>query len=202
MSDDEVLDALKQSLSGVRMERPVEVIERRGRARRRGRKLLGLAAGGGVAVVAALALALPTTTNRPGTFPDGGPSLTPAAFSLVKQQDQTVKLTLNYEQILDPVALEDALADAGIPAVVKTQAYCFPKKKELPSTSKVFRTAEVTGPDGSAKETALVIDPAKMPKHSVIYFSIFKLSPDDKVGKVSRVLVADDDPMVCREFRR
>ncbi|GIF70308.1 hypothetical protein Ais01nite_83430 [Asanoa ishikariensis] len=197
-----MLDAVKQTLSGVRMDRPIDTIERRGRVRRRRRKLLGLAAGGGLAVLAALALALPTATNRPGTFPGGGPSLSPAAFSLVRQQDQTVKLTLNYEQILDPVALEDALADAGIPAVVKTQALCFPAKKELPSARRVFRTEQVSWPDGSAKETALVIDPAMMPKHSLIYFSILKLPPDDKFGKVARVLVADDDPMVCREFRR
>ncbi|MEV0393529.1 hypothetical protein [Polymorphospora rubra] len=70
MNDDEVWDAVKQTLSDVRMDRPVEAIEQRGRARRRKRRLFGVAAGGGVAAVAALALALPMATGS-GTAPTG-----------------------------------------------------------------------------------------------------------------------------------
>ncbi|MDG4786741.1 hypothetical protein O7626_12500 [Micromonospora sp. WMMD1102] len=68
MNDDEVWDAVKQTLSDVRMDRPVEAIERRGRARRRRRGVFGVAAGGGIAAVAALALALPMATGS-GTAP-------------------------------------------------------------------------------------------------------------------------------------
>ncbi|MFY1691951.1 hypothetical protein [Plantactinospora sp. WMMB782] len=68
MNDDEVWDAVKQTLSDVRMDRPVEAIEQRGRARRRRRRVFGLAAGGGVAAVAALALTLPMATGS-GTTP-------------------------------------------------------------------------------------------------------------------------------------
>ncbi|MFF0151871.1 hypothetical protein [Micromonospora sp. NPDC005203] len=68
MNDNEVWDAVKQTLSDVQMDRPVEAIEQRGRARRRNRQVLGLAAGGGVAAVAALALALPMATGS-GTAP-------------------------------------------------------------------------------------------------------------------------------------
>lgn len=63
MNDDEVWDAMKQTLSGVQMDRPVEEIEQRGRARRRNRKLVGAAAGGGLAAVAAFALILPMATQ-------------------------------------------------------------------------------------------------------------------------------------------
>ncbi|MCZ7423610.1 hypothetical protein O7605_29300 [Verrucosispora sp. WMMA2121] len=70
MNDDEVWDAVKQTLSDVQMDRPVEAIEQRGRARRRKRHVLGLAAGGGVAAVAALALALPFGTAPAPTGPD------------------------------------------------------------------------------------------------------------------------------------
>ncbi|MFV2104494.1 hypothetical protein [Micromonospora sp. LOL_024] len=69
MNDDEVWDAVKQTLSDVQMDRPVEAIEQRGRARRRNRHVFGLAAGGGVAAVAALALALPMATGSSGTAP-------------------------------------------------------------------------------------------------------------------------------------
>nr|MDT0658899.1 hypothetical protein [Micromonospora sp. DSM 115978] len=72
MNDDEVWDAVKQTLSGVRMDRPVEAIEQRGRARRRRRRVLGVAAGGGVAAVAALALVLPMATGSgPAPAPAG-----------------------------------------------------------------------------------------------------------------------------------
>ncbi|MET7960506.1 hypothetical protein [Micromonospora zamorensis] len=82
MNDDEVWDAVKQTLSDVQMDRPVEAIEQRGRARRRKRQVLGLAAGGGVAAVAALALALPMATG-PGTAPAStGPDNQAGAASL------------------------------------------------------------------------------------------------------------------------
>ncbi|MGC4804272.1 hypothetical protein [Micromonospora sp. DT233] len=53
------------------MDRPVEAIEQRGRARRRRRHVLGVATGGGVAAVAALALALPMAL---GTGPASAPT--------------------------------------------------------------------------------------------------------------------------------
>ncbi|TCB97272.1 hypothetical protein E0H26_13480 [Micromonospora zingiberis] len=68
MNDDEVWDAVKQTLSDVQMDRPVEAIEQRGRARRRKRHVIGVAAGGGVAAVAALALVLPMAIGS-GTAP-------------------------------------------------------------------------------------------------------------------------------------
>ena len=72
MNDDEVWDAVKQTLSDVQMDRPVEAIEQRGRARRRKRHVFGVAAGGGVAVVAALALALPMAAGSgPAPTPTG-----------------------------------------------------------------------------------------------------------------------------------
>lgn len=68
MNDDEVWDAVKQTLSDVQMDRPVEAIEERGRARRRKRRLFGVAASGGLAAVAALALAV-SMAARPGEGP-------------------------------------------------------------------------------------------------------------------------------------
>ncbi|BCJ68551.1 hypothetical protein [Polymorphospora rubra] len=73
MNDDEVWDAVKQTLSDVRMDRPVEAIEQRGRARRRKRHVFGVAAGGGVAAVAALALALPMATGSGTASAPTGP---------------------------------------------------------------------------------------------------------------------------------
>jgi hypothetical protein len=195
MSDEEVLDAVKQTLSGVRMDRPIEAIERRGRARRRKRNLFGLAAGGGAAAVAALALAMPMAAQQPGPT-TAAPQ--PAPFTLVKMSDSTVKLTLHYEQILDPTALDKALGDAGIPAVVKVNALCVPKGKQLPGANQVAWTERVDWPDGSPKEYTLVIAPDKMPKNSRIYFSVFAVRPGGGFAKAAHFLVSKNDPMICR----
>jgi hypothetical protein len=55
-------DAVRQTLSEVHMDRPLETIERRGRNRRRSRLLSGLA-GGGLAVLVGAALAVPMLTG-------------------------------------------------------------------------------------------------------------------------------------------
>lgn len=200
MNDEEVLDAVKQTLSDVRMDRPIEAIERRGRARRRKRGLFGLAAGGGLAAVAALALTLPMATAQP--TPDAAGSSTaalePAAFTLVKQSDSTVKLTLRYQQILDPVDLQKALAFAGVPATVKTHALCTPAFGELRVAPKVYWTENRAWPDGSGRDYLLVIAPASMPANSRLYFSLVAAGPGDDFAKAAQFLVSDDDPMRCR----
>ncbi|GIF47069.1 hypothetical protein Afe04nite_16080 [Asanoa ferruginea] len=189
-----MLDAVKQTLSGVRMDRPIEAIEQRGRARRRRRNLFGLAAGGGAAAVAALALALPMAAQPPAAAPA---ALQPSPFTLVRMSDDTVKLTLHWEQILDPAALQKALADAGIPAVVKANVLCVPKGRQLSGASQVSWTERVDWPDGSPKEYTLVIAPDKMPKNSRIYFSVFAVRPGGGFAKAAHFLVSDNDPMIC-----
>ncbi|GIJ11878.1 hypothetical protein ACFFMR_16390 [Micromonospora andamanensis] len=94
MNDDEVWDAVKQTLSDVQMDRPVEAIEQRGRARRRRRQSLGLAAGGGVAAVAALALALPMFTGS-GTAPTGPDNQAGATFPASAGNTRLVSLAAN-----------------------------------------------------------------------------------------------------------
>jgi len=172
MEDDEVLTAVKQTLADVQMDRPLEAIEQRGRARRRNRGLIGAVAGGGLA--AALALALPIASHHNGTAPaPSGPvaagttagttaPVQQVAFTVAKQVDGSVELTLDPKKILNPDALQKALADAGIPAVVKAGVLCTPKGKELPESKEVFRVKRVTAPDGSTFYD-LVITPTKMP---------------------------------------
>ncbi|MGK5737686.1 hypothetical protein [Micromonospora sp. URMC 103] len=205
MNDDEVLGAVKQTLSDVRMDRPVEAIEQRGRARRRNRGLFGVAAGGGLAAVAALSLALPMATQPPAAAPAGGgtagggtTTMVPAGFTLAQQPDSTVKLTLNYKKFLDPAGLQTALTDAGIPAVVKAHALCTPKGAELPQADEVYGTERIDGPDGSPKEYVLVITPREMPKNSRLYFSVFNVRGGEEFNKVGQFLVSNDDPMSCR----
>lgn len=206
MNDDEVLNAVKRTLSDVQMDRPVEAIEQRGRTRRRNRNLFGAVAGGGLAAVAALALALPMISGESGTAPADDtpvaagtlPAMEPAAFSVAKQTDGSVKLTLDYRKILDPAALEKALAGAGIPAVVKAGVLCTPKGEQLPEAKDVFRIERVEEADGPRFD--LVISPAKMPKGSIVYFSVFAVHKGGEYAKAAQYLVPKNAPMNCRSI--
>ena len=214
MRDDELLNVMKQTLSDTRMDRPVEAIEQRGRALRRQRRLLAATAGGGLAAVAALALALPMASHQPGTPPDGtgpvagasttgdAPAMEQVAFTIVKQANGSVELTLTAKVLLDPEALQKALTDAGIPAVVKAGVHCTPKGKQLPQYNEVFPPVTSERP-ASVYPNGLIIAiaPAKMPKNSVVYFSVYPASkgiPSKGYPVVDEYLVSKDAPMDCR----
>ncbi|MFG3553007.1 hypothetical protein ACGGAQ_01320 [Micromonospora sp. NPDC047557] len=220
MNEDEVLNAMRQTLSGVRMDRPVEAIEERGRARRRNRGVLGVAAGGGLAALAALALALalPIGSGLSGSSPAGNtaaggtdapaasagvataPAMEPAAFSVVKQADGSVQVRLKSKQVINPEALEKALADAGVATVVKAGVLCTPEGKELPQIKDVLRFERIDGAneDGVFGDSEWVITPAKMPKSSILHFSVFPVHKGGDYAKVAWALVPKDAPMNCR----
>ena len=97
---------------------PLAAITRRGRAYRR-RRLTALAVPG-AALVIALVLGL---TGVFGAAPGHGPgTIQTADFTLTSYTNGTVGLTL--KQLFDPGELQQALAKAGIPALVKTNTYC------------------------------------------------------------------------------
>jgi len=206
MNDDEVWDAMRRTVSPVRLDRPVEEILRRGRAWRRNRTAFGVAGGGlaAVAAAAAVAVALPTAGAQPAKAPAAEAAtgatapvaMVPAGWTLSKAPDSTVKLTLSSKQIQDPEALQRALAGAGIPAAVKTHVRCVPKKAELPQADKVYR-AEVKAPDYKFE---FVITPREMPAGSRLYFSLFHPLDSTKLGKVDVALVSEDDPMICKRM--
>jgi hypothetical protein len=208
MIDDEVFEAVKKTLSDVQMDRPVEAIEQRGRARKRNRGVFGAVAGGALAAAAALALTLPGGSHQAGATSAeapaiGGttaaaPAIQEAAFTLTKQTDGSTKLTLDWKHILNPDALQKALAKAGIPAVVKPGVLCTPKGEQLPEAKEVFKLKDVSWPDGSLKQTDLVIAANKMPKGSVVYFSVFAIAKGEGFAKDAVFLVQKNAPMSCR----
>jgi hypothetical protein len=122
--DDRALTAeLVDSLADVAVpERPpLAAITGRGRVYRR-RRLACFAGLGGAtaAVVSALALGLAGVF---GAAPAGGPgTVETAAFTLTSYANGTVSLKLS--QVFDPAALQRALAQHGIPALVRNDTYC------------------------------------------------------------------------------
>ncbi|MFI7606667.1 hypothetical protein ACIBTV_16220 [Micromonospora sp. NPDC049366] len=197
MNDERVVEELRRSVADVRMTRPLDRIEHRGRQRRRNRGLLGAVGGGGaVVVIAGLALALPAAAPAPEVStaggPSGGASLTPVAFEVKRQADQTVELILR-DEVTDPQALRAALASADVPAQVEIGKRCTPVGAELPEAEKVYRT-EVAAP---GYEFALVITPKAMPAGSELMFSIFRPNPAAKGHKMDAALVARGADMTC-----
>lgn len=178
MSDTEVLRVAAKSLSAAPVPRPpdAKTVMARGLARRRRRHAgIGIA---GTAAVAAAAIGL-TGVLAAGPAPTAG-TIRTAAFTLVKNQNGSVTLTLTNRQVFHPNALQRALAQDGIPAVVRVGAIC--TSNPQPDADGVV---SVRLPDGSPlplpspqhpvpPATVTVINPTKMPAGtalSVAYLS-------------------------------
>jgi hypothetical protein len=124
VNDPEVITAVKASYAGIHMDVPLDVIVRRGRRLRARRRLPGLA--GAAGTVAALALAVAALVPGSGrTTAPGGSTGTErlAAWTVVSQQDGSVKVTLRWPGIRDVAGLQDRLRSDGIPARVARIGY-------------------------------------------------------------------------------
>jgi hypothetical protein len=177
---------------------PLAAITTSGRAhqRRRLTRSAGLAATGAAACTA-LALGL---TGIPGTAPARGTATTQAAapargtgpiqaaaFTLTRNANGTDTLTLTPSQLLDPAALQQALAHHDIPALVKTGTYCSsspaapdpasigvlsirppakPRQRAVPAPGNL----KPGDPNRIAARTVTVINPAAMPPGTELFF--------------------------------
>jgi hypothetical protein len=175
---DDVLLQARDALSGAQMETPVEAILAKGRSRRRRRRVAQLSAA--VAASGALALGLGMGT----VIGSGSPGLAPgtvraAAFTLARNANGTVSLTLNQDQVFDPATLQQALARDDIPALVQSGTYC--TSTPAPPSNGVL---SVQLPDGSPvantapghrspvpPDAVTVINPAAMPAGTELSFT-------------------------------
>jgi hypothetical protein len=189
LSDNEVLRAAGRSLSAIPLAEPPDAgaIMARGRGRRR-RRLTGLGAvGTAVAAVAALGVAGvfgggTTPVNAAGTIaPVNAPgTIRTAAFTLVKDANGTAKLTLTQDQQFNPVALQQALRQDGIPALVRINTFCS-STPEPPSAGVI----SIQLPDGTPvpppsapgttrqvpPDAVMVINPAKLAAGTELTFN-------------------------------
>lgn len=126
-----MIDELRDSLTHLDVPEcpPLAAIVERGRKQRRRR---GRLASVGVAAIAAggvLALGLTGVHNgapRSTTSKQSNPrTLRTTAFTLVSYANGKVKLTLTNSQVFDPAVLRRALAQDGIPALVRRDVYCY-----------------------------------------------------------------------------
>ena len=127
--------------------------------------------------------------RTPGTIGTAAPARTPgtirtAAFTLTSNANGTDTLTLTQGQILDPAALQQALAQHRIPALVKTGTYCSSSPAAPdPSSIGVLTVQHANGaalPNQSPAvktpanfvpaKTVTVINPAAMPSGTELFF--------------------------------
>ncbi len=178
MSQDEVLNAVADSLSASPLPGRPEpaTIMARGRARRHRRRAgIGLAT---AAAAAASAIGLAGVLAGGAAPALAGGQVRTTAFTLVKNANGTVTLTLTMGQMFNPIALQQALAQDGIPALVKTGTDCTSDPE--PGAAADVLTVElpdgspVTGTPGSRVQipgdAVNVIDPAAIPAGAELFF--------------------------------
>jgi len=186
MSDNEVLRAASDSLSAIPMANPpdVEAITARGRARRRRR--LSAVAGASIAGAAAgIALVLGLTgILGPGPARSTG-TIRTAAFTLASNADGTATLTLSPGELLDPAALQNDLAQYGIPAMVTTGSLCTsdPAPAGFSQAVSFNPSGEGSYTPQSGVQPTITIDPSAIPAGTELSVGDFQLSSGDLSGE-------------------
>jgi hypothetical protein len=177
LSDNEVLRAASDYLSAIPMaSRPdVEAIMARGRARRRHRlsAIAGLSVAGAAAGTA-LALGLTGVTG-----PASGPgTIRTAAFTLATNANGTATLTINPKELLDPAALQNDLAQYGIPAKVTTGSLCTsdPAPAGFSQVVSSNPAAGHTSTPTAVAQPTMTIDPSAIPAGTELSVGNFQLT--------------------------
>jgi hypothetical protein len=181
--NDDVLTLLSDRFSELEMKTPLEEIYARGRRHRKTRRLTGAVAAGAAAAVAA---GLTAVAVAPASHPANPVKAQLTAFSISADPNGTSALTLRKgEQYrLDPVALRQALAEHGIPALVTVGKAC-DSSPEPPGLDQAV-TAQ-RHPDGSVTVT---INPRAMPPASELSIGYF-------TSKTVFALIQEGAPIHC-----
>jgi len=113
MNDSELITAVKESVTGVHMHVSTEQIVSRSRTIRARRRIPGVA--GALAVAAGVAVAV--AALLPASHqPSGQPTAQLAAWTVVRQADGTVSVTIR--ELRNPAGLQRRLRADGVPASV------------------------------------------------------------------------------------
>ena len=134
----------------------------------------------GVAASTVLALGLAGVFGSGSRTPalDSG-TIRTAAFTLTENANGTATLTLTADQMFNPGALQQALQQDGIPALVETNSYC--SSSPAPPGPAWAATLSVQLPDGTPvapnqpvpADAVTVISPAAMPAGTELFFGYF-----------------------------
>ncbi len=151
MNDDDVFGALRHGLSKLPVPEapPLQQIVARGRARRRRSGLagMGLAAVGLVIALPVIVTSVSRAPGRVATHPRLGSAqvhVNLAAYSVDSNPNGTVTVALATKQNFDPASLRQALAQAGIAAVVNFGGFCQTAVQPAGFTQVVYRSTSAS----------------------------------------------------------
>ncbi len=203
MNDNNVLNALKDSMDGVAMRTPVERIVTEGRVRRRHRRVAGAATG--VATIAGIAVGI-SVLSHPATAPPVADPvhIRTAAFTVDTHADGTVHVTWDksrYFQNHD--GLQQALRQAKFPVLIKEGVFCkAPRDDGYLDPSGVGRGVDrvMRAGRGDGDKVVFVFTPSAMPAGKQLFIGY--LTPaqlavtNGRPGSVER-LVSTGESLTC-----
>jgi hypothetical protein len=139
MTDEELITAVRDQRTRVHMTTPLEQVISRGRAVRAHRRISGAA--GALAVAAAVAVLAVTrlapASHQPSAQPGVQPGVQLAAWTVVRQADGTVRVTIR--EFTDPAGLQSKLRADGVPASVTFMGQQNPACRLYPSSRALER---------------------------------------------------------------
>ena len=125
MNDDELITAVKESVTHVHMNVPVEQIVSRSRAVRARRRIPGGAAAPGAAAAVAVAVTMALPASHPASRPSARLA---ASWTVTRKADGTIRV-----RFFGPAALQRALRADGIPASVTFNGQQNPACHSIPA---------------------------------------------------------------------
>ncbi|MGN6790997.1 MAG: hypothetical protein ACTHJW_01265 [Streptosporangiaceae bacterium] len=191
MSDNEVLRAAAESLAGIPIASPPDVTAVMARARARRRHRVSAVAGVSVAA-ASTALALGLTGALGGARTPG--IIQTASFTLASNANGTATLTMDPKELLDPVALQNDLAQYGIPAKVTSGSFCSsdPAPSGFSQVVSSRPAGQSTVTPQSVVQPTITIDPAAIPAGTELSFGYFQLDSGVYSGQQQADMVLID----------
>jgi hypothetical protein len=163
------------------------------RSRPNRRALIAVTAASAAAVVAlGAAVASNGPSGAPGRVEAGPVHVHLADFTVDTNPGGTVTVTLSDAQILDPNALRQALAQAGIPAMVTPGSFCF---SPVPDRTALFQAVTFNQP-GPGEASDVVITPSKLPAGSTLAIGYVQPLADEP-GKPYFDLLSAGAPVTC-----
>jgi len=163
------------------------------RSRPTRRALIAAAAGAAaVAVAIGATVASNGTSGAPGRVEAGPVHVHLADFSVDTNPGGTVTVTLSQAQMLDPDALRQALAQAGIPARITPDSFCY---NAVPPPERALEAFALNRP-GPGEASELVITLSKLPAGSTLAIG-YAHPPDGGPGKPHFDLLTAGAPVTC-----
>ena len=165
MNDDELITAVKESVTDVHMNIPAEQIVSRSRAIRARRRLpvligtLGVAAATVLTVTALLPASHPASQSGHQASHPHTAQL--AAWTVAKQANGDIKVTIR--QLSDPSGLQSTLRADGVPASVTSLAQHDPSCRPYPMTQALFKSIYQAQNAAGSGNTILIINPSALP---------------------------------------